>query len=745
MGLLLKLKKGDTAFKSLKYGNDRPGGGDSGQPFIKSPIPEDSKDQSAFDIDGFVRGGILAPVEAATDVARVSKYLFNTKNPSGLLFTAKQNILSRIAPKTETAQGPAYGMGAVNDGIYTPLSTIAQVGVGFLGTHLNKQGLDPTGLFPAASINKYENIVYNKNVKEKNTLPDYPLRRLQQEQNISTDPQIDTPTSEQAFSNFESTGRFTDYGNITPNASGIEQSFTFGTEEVSAPKTVLTNRLLKLWDDKGLNLKDPKDTVRDSNVLVYGGGPNSILGIGQTNIKFATLNDGTTPSRTGKNKLDPYSKSGYVNYGKLWTRGETISGITYNSSEIYKEGATKRYIESTYNVGSETLLRNRTNLSTLYPDPTIQGYYKRSDFFPSTFDLTKLEGSAELINFQPWADTQPPTPTVSSINQKLFESYYKEADQESKFLHPAYAKTRSEEDKIKPGRFKSIRHEIRVKTGDPGKTPGNYNEILDIVNGSRVDDPLLGVARGLNDFVQFRIKIRGGGHMKFRALIDNMSDAYSSKWDNIEYMGVGETFKKYTGFNRVINLGFTVVAMSQAEMYGMYDKLRELASSVAPKYSAAGFMTGNIVELTVGDYVKNQPGILESFTYDIPEEASWELRIGKGDEIKDELPMMIKVTGFTFTPIYRTKASSSNKRFITHDIRSTPPKPKKDKEKKSSTNNAPEGVPVDNGAGGIYYKREGDKFFSDAQGRDVNKISEPSYQTVQTATGTIFKQTNINI
>ena len=31
MGLLIKLKNGDTSLKSLKFGNDRPGGGDSGQ------------------------------------------------------------------------------------------------------------------------------------------------------------------------------------------------------------------------------------------------------------------------------------------------------------------------------------------------------------------------------------------------------------------------------------------------------------------------------------------------------------------------------------------------------------------------------------------------------------------------------------------------------------------------------------------------------------------------------------------
>lgn len=167
MGLLLKLKNDDTALKSLRYGNDRPGGGDSGQPFIKSPIPDDSKDPSAFDIDGFIRGGVLSPVEAATDVARLSKYFFNTKNPSGLLFTAKQNLLSRVAPETESTKGPAYLMGTVNDGIYSPTSTIAQAGVGFLGTHLNKQGLDPTGLIPGLSINKYEKVASKNNEAKK--------------------------------------------------------------------------------------------------------------------------------------------------------------------------------------------------------------------------------------------------------------------------------------------------------------------------------------------------------------------------------------------------------------------------------------------------------------------------------------------------------------------------------------------------------------------------------------------------
>ncbi len=159
MGLLIKLQDGDTALKSLKFGNDRPGGGDSGQPYIKNPIEGTN---SPANKDFLLRGGINAPLDAVEDVARLTKYFFDFKNPSGLLFTAKQNLLSRTAVKAEVAEktpgnvpGPAYGRGTINEGIYTPLSTIAEAGIIAFGGHLNKQGLDPTGLSPTFSIKKY--------------------------------------------------------------------------------------------------------------------------------------------------------------------------------------------------------------------------------------------------------------------------------------------------------------------------------------------------------------------------------------------------------------------------------------------------------------------------------------------------------------------------------------------------------------------------------------------------------------
>jgi hypothetical protein len=66
-------------------------------------------------------------------------------------------------------------------------------------------------------------------------------------------------------------------------------------------------------------------------------------------------------------------------------------------------------------------------------------------------------------------------------------------------------------------------------------------------------------------------------------------------------------------------------------------------------------MRGNLVSLTVGGYLYEQVGIITSLTYTIPEESPWEIGIGvegKDDPSVKELPHIIKVTGFQFTPIH---------------------------------------------------------------------------------------------
>jgi len=222
--------------------------------------------------------------------------------------------------------------------------------------------------------------------------------------------------------------------------------------------------------------------------------------------------------------------------------------------------------------------------------------------------------------------------------------------------------------------------ELRNHLGNPGKhsqnpTEGGKNVInyginastlvaLDKINALPMYDgegPNLRYA--VNDLVKFRIAAinndsKDGSqavYMHFRAFIDSFDDNFSATWNPVKYSGRGDTLYNYQGFERSVNMSFTVFAQSKAELIPMYRKLNYLASTLAPDYTGAGFMRGNLVRLTLGGYLYEQPGFITSLTYSIPEESPWEIGIdenGQYDSSVKELPHMIKVTGMTFTPIH---------------------------------------------------------------------------------------------
>ena len=69
-------------------------------------------------------------------------------------------------------------------------------------------------------------------------------------------------------------------------------------------------------------------------------------------------------------------------------------------------------------------------------------------------------------------------------------------------------------------------------------------------------------------------------------------------------------------------------------------------------------MRGNLVEMTIGDYIHYQPCIMTNLYIGIPEEANWEIGLGDAPgapKIKDqdvhELPMLLKCS-MNFIPLY---------------------------------------------------------------------------------------------
>jgi len=111
----------------------------------------------------------------------------------------------------------------------------------------------------------------------------------------------------------------------------------------------------------------------------------------------------------------------------------------------------------------------------------------------------------------------------------------------------------------------------------------------------------------------------------FRAYINDLSDSFQANWDPYKYVGRGENFYKYSGFSREVSLTFTIYAHSRVEMIPIYEKLNYLVGTLAPDYSQIGFMRGNFVNITIGDYFNNTPSIIKSITLNPSFEAGWDI------------------------------------------------------------------------------------------------------------------------
>ena len=173
-----------------------------------------------------------------------------------------------------------------------------------------------------------------------------------------------------------------------------------------------------------------------------------------------------------------------------------------------------------------------------------------------------------------------------------------------------------------------------------------------------------------SDMIKFRIKsfdndsANGAGvYMIFRAYLNNIKRGIQSKWSPYNYVGRGESFYLYDGFTESITFQFTIMASSRSEMKPLYQKLNYLISTLTPDYNKQNRMRGNISELTIGDFIKYQPGVITSLDIIVDEDSNWDIALEENstddngniipgrDADMHELPHMLKCN-MSFIPIY---------------------------------------------------------------------------------------------
>ena len=600
---LLDLK---TDLKSLKYGQDRPGGGNSGQPYVQYPLPEVASQQyldfyqnNKFNLDFPLRGGGSGLGDRGPYIAQAAKYdririeKFLKDAPRGPIFLLKQTALQLSNPKIQVGSQINLALGTQplrflgnleNTRIYNGgKNTLAQVGVQGSGFHFDRHG------------------------------------------NVPINP-------------FQQTYSYVANDRIQNNST--------------------RNRLLVLYSTKiersdRISLNDPTTSIetlnilgisRDSGLLFqYPGGPSSVGGIGLTTIhrryisRIPTLR--TTPS---------------------YTSGSTESGpsLQYLFEKVIQSGSNTLY---NYNVDS-TVAYAYNNKSVITIPRTGSTDLNQG----STTGTTSTINFGYALNYQQLLSRGEKN-TNATIGQDFRLAIRGTIPQAKDKLAatPGYEGTGINNLETKYGignpgtnQLKRVRYNESVNSGGaPISSSQDVINMLDVgITGDTLDEQ-----GHLRDLITFRfdtIEINEPTPtvpIVFRAFLNSIQDNHSADYTPFKYVGRGENFYTYNGFNREISFNFKIAAQSRAEMRPLYRKLNFLLSQLYPDYRrGTGFMRAPITKLTIGDYIYRQPGFLRGLNVTIPDDSPWEIannQIKGADNEMYQLPHYLEVS-CQFTPIH---------------------------------------------------------------------------------------------
>ena len=421
---------------------------------------------------------------------------------------------------------------------------------------------------------------------------------------------------------------------------------------------------------------------------------NTLAQIALTPVGIHIKKDATDPVSAALSLIDPTSTYGYQ-VKNLDQAGDDRL-ILLTNSKIYKNVSV-----NPFNPFSVTPTLNTLNLLKYSGGPNSElgltnTTIRRYDFTDGFFTQLADQGNSKFLG-----NTNSPSNLSYVLNNKQTSTRSDEVTSGGSIFYTSFNKEYTD------GVIKSTYQTSSITSISPNyrtqnltKKYGDLNasapkNLLSYTSGSGLADLIRGENNILNfneysdvvDLVEFKIAILDYDGPKdsnntpntykflhFKSFLDDITDSFGATWDSFKYLGRGENFYTYQGFTRAIDLSFTVPSFTRGQMKTNYLKLGYLASSLTPNYNPqGGYMRGPLIKLTIGDYIKDQWGFIETLTYKVNgSDSTWEINIDdEGNKIEPldptwvgELPHHIEVSSFTFIPIQTFGPQTFNPDFI---------------------------------------------------------------------------------
>jgi hypothetical protein len=640
-----------TNLKSLKYGNDRTNAGSSGQPYItadpdgntnlslgasnvvgdvlrligvnKVPLVpnlsiklNDSKVgrfvNQALNTDDFIRGGAVGSVQASiNDIFRIGAFL--TDVPKGPIFIAKQVGLQLSNPKLEIKRGgaavakgllkalfsasPAQALSTVTGGLLGPtrvynlgINTLAQVPANAFGTHFSRHGLLPI----QDEQTKYQNVVtYN------NESPNSIFNRL-----VELTDKFDLGDQQ-----YEANPNFNLNAARKANRQANRQSKKSG-------KAI--NSLLQAGAKQGgfpyvpIKFKKKKLDISKQTIAAYPSGPGSVYGIGTTVIQRYSFTEDKLKidqsleqahifggrSRRGNGQVFYFNALGEKAKLSINTAAKAIG--FYNPSLIPN---------SFTQVGALGISPGSILIQSALSQGTFETYAKLANAVNSTTNVTQ-----SIPSFGTYSDTNPITPTnrISNTNPQVIRGT------------PDY---------------RYYRAAVTSSASSGSLTYINSNVF------SRIDAGIMSVSfRAINPFDASSAS--NEKTFTFSAYMSGYKDNFDATWNDINYAGRAESFYIYSKFKRTVSFDLKIPCFNKVQLFEKHRELGKLASVTAGSYGSKLLLGGVLVKINMGNYLVGEYATLNSVSYSIPDDASW-------DVADDALLSMYIDASFNLTIIHK--------------------------------------------------------------------------------------------
>lgn len=187
--------------------------------------------------------------------------------------------------------------------------------------------------------------------------------------------------------------------------------------------------------------------------------------------------------------------------------------------------------------------------------------------------------------------------------------------------HPDRQYTKTDDGKLSSVQKLSLENKYGISnSGDKLNLIGKDDyDSIDDYGRIKKGDEVIG-----EDLIPFNIGKVGDKRTPFRAIITGINETVSPSWNSNKMLGNPFPFYTYSQVERNLTFNLKIVCGSPLELSKNWEKIEALTKMAYPSITKSKLVNPPIIQFRLGDIYYDKHGFIESLSYTIPDNATWE-------------------------------------------------------------------------------------------------------------------------